>query len=96
MIGTVSRLLLDGGSCCGPMGGWGWLGMTAGWLAVVGVAVLVIRAIEKPSHNPGHEASALDILAVRYAAGEISQDEYERRRSVLLDEHGVEGERGRF
>ncbi len=84
MISAASTLLLDGGSCCGPMGGWGWLGMTAGWLTMVGVIALVVWAIRRPSTAPTREASALEILSARYAGGEISEEDYERRRSVLL------------
>ncbi len=84
MISAASTLLLDGGSCCGPMGGWGWLGMTAGWLTMVGVIALVVWAVRRPPTAPTREASALEILAARYAGGEISEEDYEKRRSVLL------------
>ncbi len=85
MIGTVSRLLLDGGSCCGPMGGWGWMGMTLGWVAAAGVIALALRAWQRPSDASRSEPTPLELLAARFAAGEISEEEYERRRSVLMN-----------
>ncbi len=86
---AASTLLLDGGSCCGPMGGWGWLGMSVGWLMMLGVIALVVWAFRAPSITPTGEATALEILAARYAAGEISKEEHDERRSVLLVERAA-------
>ncbi len=58
--------------------------MTAGWLTMVGVIALVVWTIRGPSIAPTREASGLEILAARYSGGEISEEDYERRRSVLL------------
>ena len=85
MIGTVSRLLFDAGSCCGPMGGWGWMGMTLGWVAVAGVIAFALRAWQRPSDPSRGESAPLELLAARFAAGEISEEEYERRRAVLTN-----------
>ncbi|MDT0167184.1 SHOCT domain-containing protein [Actinotalea sp. AC32] len=71
---------------------WGY-GMGAGmWgsgiiltLVMVLVVLLVLRASE-PRTPPGRSArprTALGILAERYARGEITTDEYEKRLSHL-------------
>ena len=85
MIGSVTGLLFDAGSCCGPMGGWGWMGMTLGWVGVAGVLAFALRAWQRPSGASRSETAPLELLAARFAAGEISEEEYERRRSVLMD-----------
>ena len=62
-------------------GGW-WmgLGMAAFWIVVaVGVWALV-RAGQRPEHR-----NARDILDERYARGDLSKDEYEERRRVLIN-----------
>jgi putative membrane protein len=70
-------------------GGWWWL-MAVGWMvmvaAIVVAAVLVARGLSNrhPTSNPH------DILGERFARGEIDDDEYRRRRSVL----GRDEERG--
>lgn len=70
------------------MSPWMWIWMIGWWLIVVGVLVaagyLVLRLVRggagPVSTGPG---SALDILDRRYAAGEISSDEYRRMRQEL-------------
>ena len=49
MIGTTATLLLDGGSCCGAMGGWGWFGMMVGSLVMLGLIVLVAWVVQRSS-----------------------------------------------
>lgn len=69
-------------------GGMGW-GMLLFWaLLVVAVVVLVrwLTATGSSSPDPPHNApgpSALDILAQRYARGEIDRDEFEQKRRDL-------------
>lgn len=81
-----------GGSGAGA-GGWGWgWGMGLGWLtmlafwgALIVGAVWLVRALGRDTDEPprGAGESALDILKRRYAAGEITQDEYEQMRRTL-------------
>lgn len=79
----------------GYNGGWGsWigmgLGMTVFWgLVIVGVVVLVRylsdagrRRESETSAGSGH---AEQILADRFARGEISEDEYRQRRELLRE-----------
>jgi len=77
---ATAVFLFDGSYCCGPMGSWGWLGMAA---MMVGLVALVAWAIQGSRPATTREMSALEILAVRYANGEISEEEYDERHSVL-------------
>jgi len=76
------------------MDGWssgGWIAMVVGrvlfWaLVIAGIVWLVRSASWGPQQNgPG---SAIDLLDRRFAAGEISADEYRERRAVLRGEDG--------
>jgi putative membrane protein len=77
-------------------GGWGsgwWLLMSlmmvAFWGALIAVAVWAIRTFstEKPRPSAGVPSAATDhaaeVLAERFARGEIEEDEFARRRAVL-------------
>ncbi len=80
----VTRLLLaDGG--WDHMSGWagGW--MVVGWLAMIAVIALVAVAIWRaPTAAPGRGVSrAQQILAERFARGEISKAEYDEARSAI-------------
>ena len=58
--------------------GWIWMAV---WIAALLVMVwLVVR-------NPGRpaETDAMEILRARFARGEISKEEFEQARTVLLD-----------
>jgi putative membrane protein len=69
--------------------GWGWwlimpLLMVAFWVAVVWVVVSLVRG--RPAPMAGESAPPVapeQILAQRYARGEIDDDEYRRRLDVL-------------
>jgi len=74
----------------GPGGGPGWwvLGSilwVAFWVAVVVVIVSLVRGRHHHHHGdqPGPSTPALRVLEERYARGEISQEEFLERRSVL-------------
>lgn len=68
------------------MGFWGGLGMLISslvWLAlVVAVVMAVVRWFQWRDADVRRERP-LDILQRRYAAGEISREEYERMREEL-------------
>lgn len=75
--------------------GWGWeawlgmgLMMLVFWLLLVGAVFLILRwyrgeGSSRPSTGPDHDA-AQRMLAERFARGEIDEEEYRRRRGVLL------------
>jgi putative membrane protein len=79
----------------GPgMGWWGYAGMGVGmvlfWaLIIAGIVVLIrISTTNQRSHSTAPPPQALSpeqILAARYAHGEISESEYRQRMAVLRD-----------
>jgi putative membrane protein len=84
--------------------GWGgWLLMTFGtvvfWGLVIGTLVALLRGVSSrgpgaPAAGPGAPPaarSAEEILAERYARGEIDDEEYRHRLDVLRGRHGPTG-----
>ncbi|MGW3658106.1 SHOCT domain-containing protein [Streptomyces sp. NPDC005151] len=78
------------------MSGWGWFVMTIGtllfWALIIVVGVLLYRALARPtqpsSENPAWHKTPPpggpeQILAERYARGEIDEEEYRRRLATL-------------
>jgi uncharacterized membrane protein len=80
----------------GPHGGMLPFAILGGiaWLAIVaGIVLLIIWAVRAlpasslmRSSAPATGLSPLDILARRFAAGEISAEEYQRARDILRGE----------
>ena len=75
--------------------GWGWGGwllmtvvMVLFWAVVITAVVVGIRYLTGVPHHraPTAPPRAEDLLAERYARGEIDDDEY-RKRLTLLREH---------
>jgi putative membrane protein len=74
-------------------GGWGWglamalgmLSMLAFWGALIVCVVLLVRWLAGTTAGPAGRTgeSALDVLKRRYAAGEITREEYEQMRQTL-------------
>ncbi|MEU8547672.1 SHOCT domain-containing protein [Streptomyces roseoverticillatus] len=77
------------------VGGWGLFAMTVSmivfWALIIIVAVLLFRALARPPRD-GRPAgwqkgpattNAEQILAERYARGEIDEEEYARRLATL-------------
>ncbi|MGP6139293.1 MULTISPECIES: SHOCT domain-containing protein [unclassified Jeotgalibaca] len=74
------------------------MGMT--WLWIIGFFLLVliglliyalvrqIQTSNRPDHSDRGTQEALEILRKRYAQGEISEEEYLRRKKILEDDHG--------
>ena len=79
-------------------GGWGWGGwilmtivMVLFWAAVITAIVLAIRYVagggrDRNQTRAGSARTAEDVLAELYARGEIDDDEF-RKRLTLLREH---------
>ena len=80
----------------GGYGGWGWLGWVLTAVAVVvfvalviAAVILVVRYVSGGHREPGSAESQRGpegVLADRYARGEIDDEEF-RRRVTLLREH---------
>lgn len=64
------------------MGWWGLAMMLLFWTLLVLVLAGAVRVLF-PGDRRTERETALDILRRRYAAGEISQAEYEQARRVL-------------
>jgi putative membrane protein len=66
--------------------GWGYLmmgfSMIAFWVVVAAVIVLSVRALGRPAAPPS-SGGADQVLAERYARGEIDDAEYRQRLAVL-------------
>ncbi|MGQ0831606.1 MAG: SHOCT domain-containing protein [Microthrixaceae bacterium] len=62
------------------MGWFGWTLMVAWWVFVVVGIVWLVRTVTVPS---GDNDSARRLLDQRFAAGELSIDEYRTRRRAL-------------
>lgn len=88
----------------GPgMGGWGYglaaFGSLVFWAAVIVVIVLLIRHYGRQgsaggafsSPGPGPRNAAEQLLAERFARGEIDADEYRERLRVLREAAGAAG-----
>ena len=65
--------------------GWGFLGMHVLWWAFWFILIVTlfstVTAVPRNQLRSGERA--LDILRRRYAAGQVSTEEYERRKAVL-------------
>jgi putative membrane protein len=62
-------------------GGWALMSMGFRLLIFVGVIILAYKLIKQFTNKPG---DALNILDMAYAKGEISEEEYLKRKSALL------------
>lgn len=66
----------------GFFGGFGLL-----WLVVlVGLFALAVGAFQSRSQPDGSDDAALETLRRRYASGELSDEEFDRRRQTLRRE----------
>lgn len=78
-------------------GGWaGWLVMAVTMLLVWGglivLAVWAVRSFGRPAGSDRREERSTDAMAIleeRFARGEIDQEEFERRGSVLRGQRGL-------
>ncbi|WP_406386207.1 SHOCT domain-containing protein [Streptomyces sp. NBC_00211] len=75
-------------------GGWGWAAMSFSMVLLVALAVmavvLLLRSVDRFTSGPVEPRaapSAKQVLAERFARGEIDEEEFERSLTVLR-EHG--------
>jgi putative membrane protein len=62
---------------------WTLIGIAVLVLAVVAIVYLVHRMNRSSSDGGGRGPSAEEVLRRRYAAGEIDEDEFHRRRAAM-------------
>ena len=62
--------------------GWGWVVMVLLVVLLIAVTVLLVRHFSDGRRGPGRR-DAEDLLAERFARGEIDEDEFRRRRDAL-------------
>ncbi|WP_330309120.1 MULTISPECIES: SHOCT domain-containing protein [unclassified Streptomyces] len=75
----------------GHDGGWGWFAMSVSmvlfWAVIIGVGVLLFRALGRTAEHPYTHTPAgpspEQLLAERFARGEIDEEEYQRRLATL-------------
>ncbi len=68
------------------MTGWGWAWMSMGTIVGIVVIALLARAVMDGSGSRrvrAEEDPALEALRRRFAAGEIDEEEFNRRRTAL-------------
>jgi len=87
-LGLSSLILIPG--CAGPMGPP--LGLGPGWDELAGMAIVALIAsiMYRPlwkffstRHSPTISSSPPDIIKLRFARGEITQEEYQRMMQHL-------------
>ena len=66
---------------------WGWIGMSIGmivfWGVLVGGIVLAVRGLGDHRREPERSAGPEQLLAERFARGEIDEAEYHDRLAAL-------------
>jgi putative membrane protein len=79
------------------MSGWGYAGMAIGmvlfWVLVIGGIVALIRYASGDRAGryamPPEQPDAQQLLAIRFARGEIDEAEYREKLAVLRDHAGL-------
>jgi putative membrane protein len=67
----------------GTMSGWGWALTTIGMILFWGVLIAAGIALYRHFSRSAQPQTPQQILAERYARGEIDEDEYTSRLSIL-------------
>ena len=82
----TTLLAQTGWWCPDHMTGWTgalmWIGMGVFWLAIIGLVVWGATRVVASSRS-SQSSSAEDVLAQRFARGEIDADEYHERIGTL-------------
>lgn len=63
-------------------GAWMWIGMAVIWLIALGIVAWAVTKVTSTSHQR-RSTLAEDVLAERFARGEIKADEYRERLEEL-------------
>lgn len=78
-----SRYIIGNGSCFGS----GNFGGIWGWLIVIGVVLLIAAAVyllASKNKKSTVNAKALETLDTKFAQGEVTIEEYQTRKNVLM------------
>jgi putative membrane protein len=78
---VIEMMGFDGYGMSGSWWLYGGLMMLLFWGALAGLIVWLVRRFSGPSIGPD---SAQEVLKRRFAAGEISSEDYERTRHALM------------
>jgi putative membrane protein len=65
----------------------GWFGMMIIPIILIGVVIYVFynQGQKNNGKNIGFKDNSLDILSERFARGEIDEEEYNRKKNILLN-----------
>ena len=102
LLGVLVVLIFAGAGLRGapwygphPFGGWlwgtGWLFGPVLWAGLIGLAILLWQRDRAATQADPQRArsAALEHLAWRFAAGELTREQYEEMRRVLEPEHAA-------
>jgi putative membrane protein len=67
-------------------GGYGFMNGGWNWLIGIGVLLIIVAVtylIVKKNKNTAINSNALESLKAKFAQGEITEEEYKKRKSVL-------------
>lgn len=75
----------------GPMMGWGgfgwgwigWLGMILFWLLIAGLAIWLVSSLVGSARTSRREPDPRHLLDIRFARGEITEEEYRKAKEIL-------------
>ena len=79
------------------MTGWGWVGMTLSSILFIALLVLggmLLIRVARQADRPAAPRSPEQVLAERYARGELSDEEYRQRLDTLRDTGALTGSGG--
>lgn len=73
---------------------WGWIGMTlamvAFWVLIIGALVWLVRGVGRDEREVSqHRSEPEQVLAERFARGEIDEAEYDDRLATLRGRRSV-------
>jgi putative membrane protein len=72
------------------MSGWGWVYMGLGtvlfWAVLITGIVLLVRYLNESRQSSPSSRTAQQVLAERFACGEIDETEYQQRLALLREQ----------
>lgn len=87
---VVLAQMMDRGDHMDDGNGWWWIMGTIGLLIIIALVVAIIVALQRsnapqPDASGARRRTADDLLAERFARGEMDEAEYRRRRDALRE-----------